>query len=173
MVGVQEFNELLRKIKYDEQAREVFCFEYYNLLKKHVSSKFGDFIDSEDVVQDVIEKLIQTDWTEYDYIHSPVSWLYSIVDNRAKDLFKKFNRILEFKEESFAEFNPDSIEMRSDVLDAINKLSSDMQYVLYHQFWMREHLKTIAENMGKTYGAVRALSSRARKKLKKILKKRM
>ena len=105
MITGHEFNVLLRKIKYDEDARQKFCFEYYNLLKMHVRSKYGKFQDWEDIVQDVVNKILSTDWTNYPHIDNPTQWLYTIADNHAKDLFKKTNRICEFDENLYPNFN--------------------------------------------------------------------
>ena len=169
MNEVQEFNKLLRKIKYDAQARELFCFRYYSLLKIHVFYKYGDYSDWEDVVHDVIKKLIDTDWTDYPFIESPTYWLFTVADNHAKDEFKKSNRICEFSENRYSGFNIEFVEMRNDVRDAMKHLKRDMQYILYAHYWLGKELYTIADDMGKSYASVRVNASRARNLLKKYL----
>lgn len=169
MTEVQEFNRLLRKIKYDQEAREVFCFKYYSRLKLHVFIKYGDYADWEDVVHDVIKKLIDTDWTDYPHIDNPVNWLFKIADNHAKDLFKITNRICEFNETLYFDFNINQVEMACDVRDAIKNLKRDEQYILYAHYWLGKELYTIADEMGITYANVRVKISRARKFLKKFL----
>lgn len=169
MSDVQEFNRLLRKIKYDEEAREKFFFLYFNKLRLHISQKYGNFSDWEDIVQDVTLKIIETDWTDYPYINNPMSWLYRIADNHAKDMFKKFNRICEFEEERFADFNIERVEMKSDVRDAMRHLKREMQYILYAQNWLGKNLYTIAKELGKTYVGVRVTAWRARNLLEKYL----
>ena len=169
MNEVKKFNYMLKKIKYDAKAREAFCHEYYNLLKTHVLLKYGDFPDREDIVHDVINKLIETDWTNYPYIERPTAWLYTIADNQAKDAFKKANRICEFKENTYSEFNIDYVEMRSDVRDAMKHLKREAQYILYAHYWLGKELYTIAKEMGKSYISVRVAMSRARSDLKKFL----
>ena len=169
MTEIQDFNKLLRKIKYDDQAREEFFFRYYNRLRLHIFYKYGDFPDWEDIVHDVINKLIETDWTDYPYVESPVYWLYTIADNHAKDIFKKSNRICEFKEESFSDFNVEKIEMRNDIRNAMKHLKHEMQYILYAQFWLGKELYTIAKEIGKSYANTRVTAWRARNLLKKYL----
>ena len=169
MTEVREFNILLRKIKYDMEARQQFCCKYYNLLKTHVYSKYGKFNDWEDIVQDVINKLISTDWTNYPHVDSPVSWLYTIADNHAKDLFKRTNRICEFNENLYPDFNIEYIDIRSDIRDAMKHLKSDEQYILYNHYWLGKELYVIAGETGDSYTNVRAKISKARKLLKKFL----
>ena len=169
MSEVREFNVLLRKIKYDKSARQTFFSKYYNRLHTHVRLKFGEYPDWQDIAHDVVTKLIENDWTGYPYIKRPVSWMYKIADNHAKDLFKKSNRILEFKEYSYSDFSIEYIEMRNDVRNAMNHLDRDSQYILYAHTWLDKELYTIAKEMGKSYGSVRAKAKRARDKLKKYL----
>lgn len=169
MTGVQEFNETLRKIKYDADSREKFCFKYYNLLKIHVSLKYGDFPDWEDVVHDVIKKLIEVDWTNYPYIEKPVAWLYTIADNIAKDRFKKSNRICGFNDNTYSTFSIETVDMRNDVREAMKHLNRKEQYILYGYYWLGKELFVIAEEVNMKYSAVRATVSRARKALKKFL----
>lgn len=169
MNEAQKFNRLLKKIKYDNEAREEFFFIYYNRLRLHISRKYGSFPDWEDIVHDVINKLIETDWTDYPYVESPISWLYTVADNHAKDLFKKSNRISEFNEDKFSDFNIENIEMREDLRNAMRQLKVEMQYILYSQFWLGKKLYIIAKEMGKSYVSVRVKASRAKKLLKKYL----
>lgn len=169
MNEVQKFNDLLRKIKYDQGARQKFFCDYYNRLLLHVSYKFGDYPDWQDIAHDVVNKLIETDWTNYPYIESPMYWLYTIADNHAKDLFKKTNRICELNEYNYSDFNIDYIDMRNDVRNAMKNLTYDEQYVLYAFHWLGKELYTIAKEMKKSYGSVRTQIKRARDKLKKYL----
>ena len=169
MTEVQEFNSLLRKIKYNQYDRETFCFKYYNRLKVHVYLKYGDYNDWEDIVHDVINKLIDNDWTNYPYVDNPVNWLFTIADNHAKDLFKRTNRICEFDEALYSSFNINQIEMCSDVREAMKKLKRVDQYILYAHYWLGKELYTIAKEINRTYVSVRVKISRARKLLKKIL----
>lgn len=169
MTEVQEFNDRLRKIKYNSEEREKFWFKYYNLLKTHVLLKYGKFSDWEDIVHDVVNKIISTDWTSYPEIESPTSWLYTVADNHAKDVFKKSNRICEFDEKTYSNFTIESVDMSNDVRNAIMHLTRDNQYIIYAYYWLGKELYTIAKEMNKSYGSVRVAVKRARKLLEKYL----
>ena len=169
MTEAQEFNVSLRKIKYDREEREKFWFKYYNLLKTHVFLKYGKFSDWEDIVHDVVNKIISTDWTNYPEIESPTSWLYTVADNHAKDIFKKSNRICEFDEKTYSSFTIEAVDMRNDVRNAIMHLKRDNQYIIYAHFWLGKELYTIAKEMRKSYVSVRVAALRARNLLKKFL----
>ena len=169
MTDVQEFNELLKKINIDADAKERFWLKYYSLLKVHVKLKYGDFPDWEDIVHDVVNKIMSTDWTSYPYIDRPVSWLYRIADNHAKDVFKKSNRVCEFNEETYSEFSIEYIDMRNDIRNAMRHLRRDTQYILYAYYWLGKELYTIAKEIGKSYVSVRVTVLRARQLLKKYL----
>lgn len=169
MTDVQEFNELLKKINKDAEAREIFWLKYYSLLKMHVKLKYGDFPDWEDIVHDVVNKIISTDWTSYPYVKSPAAWLYTIADNHAKDVFKKANRVCSLNEDTYADFSIECIEMQSNVREAIKHLKRETQYILYAYYWLGKELYTIAEEIGKPYVSVRVTATRARQILKKYL----
>lgn len=171
MTKVKEFNELLRKIKYDAEAKETFCFKYYGLLKNHVRLKYRNYCDWEDIVHDVINKIISTDWTDYPYIDNPVSWLYTVADNHAYDLFKKSNRIYELNENLYAysDFNIEYVDIRNDVREAIKHLKPQTQYIIYAHYWLGKELYAIADEVGKSYTSVRVIIFRARILLKKYL----
>lgn len=169
MTEVQEFNELLKKVNIDADARERFWLKYYSLLKVHVKLKYSDFSDWEDIVHDVVNKIISTDWTGYPYVESPTHWLYTIADNHAKDLFKKANRICEFEESTYLNFNIEDVDMRNDVRDAIRHLKRETQYILFAHYWLGKELYTIAQEIGKSYVSVRVTVLRARRLLKKYL----
>ena len=169
MTETQEFNISLRKIKYDSDEREKFWFKYYNLLKTHVLLKYGKFSDWEDIVHDVVNKIMETDWTSYPYIESPTSWLYTVADNHAKDIFKKSNRICEFDEKTYSNFTIEAVDMRNDVRNAIKHLNRDKQYIIYAYFWLGKELYTIAKEMHKSYVSVRVAALRSRNLLKKFL----
>ena len=168
MTEDQEFNESLRKIKYDRDEREKFWFKYYNKLKLHVLLKYGTFSDWEDIVHDVVSKLISNDWTDYPYIENPTAWLYKVADNHAKDIFKKTNRICEFDEQTYSNFSIEAVELRNDIRNAIKQLKRDKQYIIYAHYWLGKELYTIAEEMNKSYGSVRAEAKRAKDILEKI-----
>lgn len=169
MTEVQEFNELLRKLNNDADASDRFWFKYYNMLKTHVKMKFGNYPDWEDIVQDIVNKIMSTDWTGYPYVDKPANWLYTIADNHAKDVLKKTNRVCEFKDTFYADFNIDYIDMRNDVRDAMKRLDLQTQYILYSHYWLGKELYVIADEMGISYGNVRVKISRARKQLKKFV----
>lgn len=169
MTEVQEFNDLLRKIKYDNDARQKFFCKYYSRLHIHGSLKYGNFSDWQDIVHDVVTKLIATDWSNYEYIECPTAWLFTVADNHAKDLFKQANRILEFNEYHYSDFNIEDVELSNDVKNAMKNLTRDEQYVLYAFYWLGKEQYIIAEEIGKTYGSVRTQIKRARDKLKNFL----
>ena len=172
MIKVREFNVLLRKIKYDNDAKQKFCCEYYSLLRMHVLSKYGDYPDWEDIVHDVINKLIDTDWTGYPYINNPPCWLFTIADNHAKDLFKRTNRICEFNETiyyDYSNFDINQVEIRSDIRSAMQHLKPDDQYILYSYHWLGKELYNIAKEMNISYTSARVKIYRARKALEKFL----
>lgn len=169
MTEVQEFNDLLKKINIDADAKEKFWLKYYSMLKMHVKLKYGDFSDWEDIVHDVVNKIISTDWTCYPYIDRPIAWLYTIADNHAKDVFKKANRICNFDEDAYSAFSIEYVDMRNDVRNALKHLDGETQYIIYSYYWLGKELYAIADEMGISYTNIRVKISRARKLLEKYL----
>ena len=171
MITAKEFNSLLKKIKYDDGARTKFLNYYYVKLKFHLKTYIGSYSDWEDVLHDVIEKLISTDWGGYPYIEHPISWLFRMSDNCARDMIRREKFTCELPEFMPDKFNIDESLVHGELRAAMKKcLPPEEQYIFYLYLWGGYSLKEIAEILGVSYAGIRTKVSRAYKILKENIK---
>ena len=169
----KEFNELMGKIKYNKAHIERIYEEYAPAIKMHLSRRFGNAVDTEDVVHEVFIMIMQTDWSGLEYVQTPHAWLYTIADRKALD-FIKLKRVdypLEKYERSLFCFNLDDIMIAGDVKSALGYLENREAEIIYFNKYEGYTFKEIAEFTGLKPENVRVIASRAYKKLKKICNK--
>ena len=166
MISARTFNILLRKLNSDPRARELFFNEYYSIIKAHAYWQFGKYNDWEDIAHDVVSKILETDWSSYSYVQFPASWLCAVVDNHAKDTFKRSNRIVSVAEFFIEDFNIDDTIMSLRVRNELKKFSKDIQYIIYAHFWEGYTYQEISRKLGISAVNVRVKAFRALKILK-------
>lgn len=169
MIDAKIFNELLKKIYYDPEARELFFKNYYELIKSRVKWKLGNRSEWEDVAHDVVRKLLETDWTDYPYVNFPVGWLNAIADNSAKDLFRQTNKIVQIIEDSAEEFNLNTALVEMELKEKLGKFPKDVQYIIHAHFIEGYTYLEISKILGISHENVRVKASRTLKKLKTSL----
>ena len=166
MKTAKTFNELLRKLNCDPVARERFFDEYYDNIRAHAYCKYGEYSDWEDIVQDVVRKLLETDWTSYSFVKYPATWLNTIADNRAKDLFRRSNRVLISDSEFLDGFDINNTLMEIDIREELKQIPKNTQYIIYAQYKEVYSYLEISEQLGESYSNVRVKAHRALKNLK-------
>ena len=78
------FNRQLKRLASDKRALEALYAEYALPMKAHLLRRFGSLVSAEDVTQDVFVKLLSL--RDPPRVEYPASWLYTLADNRAKDI---------------------------------------------------------------------------------------
>lgn len=166
-MDAHKFNRQLKKMTTDRRALESIYEEYYLPMKAHVQRRFGSLVNAEDIAQDVFLKLLSCG--DQPYIEYPASWLYTMADNRAKDVLRATHRETQLPEVLAASFDPDKTIVNAEMRRALCVLEEDARYILYLHYWEGYSLKEIAQETGMSYTNVRAKVSRAYQKLIKIL----
>lgn len=169
----KEFNELLGKIKYDLSYVTRIYEEYSTGIKMHVSRRFGNAVDEEDITQELFFKLMQLDWSEQEFVERPHAWLYTIADRLALDSLKAKHDDcpLEKFENSLYYFNLDELVLAKEVKNALSYLDSREAEIIYFNKYEGYTFKEIAEFTGLNPSNVRIIAWRGYKKLKKICNK--
>lgn len=168
MIDAKIFNELLKKIYSDPEARELFFKNYYELIKSRAKWKLGNRPEWEDVAHDVVRKLLEKDWTDYPYISYPLVWLNTIVDNRVKDIYRQTNILLDI-DESIAVANTMDSVAQSALEERLEKFPCDVRFIICKHFFEGYTYLEISKILGMSHENVRVKASRALKKLKASL----
>lgn len=130
-------------------------------------------MDAEDLTSEVFLRTLNS---REESPNSPLSWLYSIAENLIIDYYRRRAvRQQAFQEQSDDE-TPDApapssdLTQAIDLADALKTLSGEHYQVVLMRFIEGYSLREVADTLGKTEGAVKALQFRALSKLRGILK---
>jgi RNA polymerase sigma factor (sigma-70 family) len=136
--------------------------------KRYVS----DFHEAEDIVQDSFADLfVYKD--RYNSKYSFKTYLFSIIRNKAINVYKKRRNIDPEQYEGYAKSNPENDYLLSEMKDMVNTklkvLHTDYQQALYLYEYENMSYKDIAVIMNKNLSKVKILIYRARKRLRTAL----
>ncbi|MDE6285347.1 MAG: sigma-70 family RNA polymerase sigma factor [Bacilli bacterium] len=164
----RKFNRLLKSIAKDENAFDELYQFYGRRIVFHLSGIYGREL-AEDVSHDFFLKLI-TENKNYGYIEKPTSWVYTCCENLAKTKIRLDSKYALLNEEvacKYVEFeNLENLEVKT-VLDNFDDVTRRIVELFY---WDGYNLEEISEILHIKYATVRKKHSRAKAKLKKILK---
>ena len=159
--------------------------EAFNIIVKRYMKLLVSFIMGYVKNQDIAEDLAQDTFLymlinkkEYDFKYTLKTYLYTIAKCRAINYLKKNKRLIHFEEQyihnlDIIDLNENLIkeENKNKIHKAIKKLKYDYQVVIYLKDFQNFQYKEICKILNKTLPQTKMLIHRARKSLKKVLKK--
>ena len=125
--------------------------------------------DAEDVVQDAFIKY-HTSVKEYESAEHIKSWLIRVTVNRAKDIASSYSKRNSVPLEEYAASIPFESNEESDLFYAVMKLDKKYRTAIHLFYYEDYSIEEIADILGKSPGTVKSRLSRARQKLKEMLK---
>ena len=162
----------------DKEAFGLLYREYFTPIYRFVLIKTRHKETAEDITQAVFLKSLGA-IDEYKDTGAPfIAWLYMIARNLCLDYFKKKSTII-VEEETWLELGDERFgasalaekrERTQEIARALEKLSNDQCEVVILRFIEERSYAEIAEILGKSEEALRALNSRAMKIMKVELK---
>jgi len=176
---VQDEEGLVQRAKqHDQEAFARLYDEYFDKIYRYVALKIGDKTEAEDMTQQVFLKALQS-ISSFKWKGVPFSaWLYRIAHNQVVDyLRKKKRRPATLMDESLvssdSENNPQlMVERNIDterLLSATQRLTDAQREVISLRFTSELSTAQVAEIMGKSQGAIKALQHSAIVALRKEL----
>ncbi len=161
----------------DEEALGELYRRHANAIFRYVYYRVGDQAVAEDIVGDVFVRALEG-LTSYQDTGRPFeAWLYRIAHARVVDHYRRRDRRhVEPLDEGLAadeETDPHRLAaLRDDSRQAwaaVNRLTEDQQHVISLRFIAGYSTAEVAELLGKTEGAVKALQHRALASLRRLL----
>ncbi|MFC2015132.1 ECF subfamily RNA polymerase sigma factor, BldN family [Chloroflexota bacterium] len=170
---MQNEESLVQRAKeHDQQAFTELYEAYFDKIYRYIVLKIGDKKEAEDITQQVFLKALQS-ISSFKWKGSPFSaWLYRIAHNQIVDYFRKKSKrpamplddslnISDTKKES----NPYSMAEQSfdieQVVSATQKLTEAQHEVISLRFTSELSTAEVANIMGKSQGAIKALQHSA------------
>lgn len=156
----------MRKQQPDTEAQRLVQ-TYADLILRLGYTYLKSTHDAEDVCQNVLIKLLQTD-RAFESAEHERAWIVRATANACKDVLRSARRrtsvALDAVAEAAAPEVPDSA-----VLEAVMELSQPFREALYLHYYEGYTAREIADMTGGTEDAVAARLSRGRKKLRALL----
>jgi RNA polymerase sigma-70 factor (ECF subfamily) len=161
---VQDEENLVRRAQQnDQEAFAQLYEEYFDRIYRYITLKIGDAVEAEDLTQQVFLNSLRS-ISSFRWKGRPFSaWLYRIAHNQVVDHLRKKRRSDLPLEETLAGGGDDpqrDAERRLDierVLAAAQRLTEAQREVISLRFTSELSIAQVAEIMGKSQGAVKAL----------------
>lgn len=158
-------------IQIDSEETYVEVVEAYSdLLFRIAYQNMLNTADSEDVVQDVLCKLLRHRGGFEDREHLK-AWLIRVTVNQCKDYHRFLSRRREVPMESIEEYDATAEENDSEVFALVEELPKEDRNVIYLYYFEGYSIREIAEILKKNQNTVNSKLRRARQKLEKILRR--
>ncbi|UCE98010.1 MAG: sigma-70 family RNA polymerase sigma factor [Dehalococcoidia bacterium] len=174
---MQDEQELVKRAQqHNEEAFSELYELYFDKIYRYISLKIGNRIEAEDMTQQVFIKALHS-ISSFRWRGFPFSaWLFRIAHNLVVDHFRKKTRqpvsalddtviVADDSPEKLAELKLDIEKLAM----AVKKLTPAQQEVIALRFSSEFPIAQVAEIMGKSEGAVKALQHSAVVSLRKIL----
>ena len=173
---MQDEESLVRRAqKHDQEAFAQLYEEYFDKIYRYITLKIGDAVEAEDLTQQVFLNTLRS-ISSFKWRGKPFSaWLYRIAHNQVVDHLRKKKKTAVPLEENLASAgdNPaQAAERKLDierVLAAARHLTDAQREVVSLRFTSELSIAQVAEVMGKSQGAVKALQHSGIVALRKAL----
>ena len=161
----------------DEEALSELYHRHANAVFRYVYYRVGNREVAEDLVSDVFVRALEG-LPSYKQTGTPFeAWLYRIAQARVIDHYRRqsVRRVVALDEQlpDVEETSPDRVAAKSDELrrawEALTCLTDEQQMVISLRFIAGHSTAEVAELLGKTEGAVKALQSRALASMRRLL----
>jgi RNA polymerase sigma-70 factor (ECF subfamily) len=173
---VQDEESLVRRAqKHDQEAFAQIYEEYFDKIYRYITLKIGDTAEAEDLTQQVFLNTLRS-ISSFRWKGKPFSaWLYRIAHNQVVDFLRKKKKAIVPLEETLVGGGDDPqrvAERKLDigrVLSAARHLTDAQREVISLRFTSELSIAQVAEVMGKSQGAVKALQHSGIVALRKAL----
>jgi RNA polymerase sigma-70 factor (ECF subfamily) len=139
----------------------------FHRVYAYVSRTVYNREEAEDITSDVFHHALAK-VKQFESRGTPfVAWLFRIASNAIADRWKRVNR--EGKAvapDELADTDAHNIEQRAALFQLVDSLPADQRRVVVMRFVEQKNIREIAEEIGRTEGAVKQLQFRALEKLR-------
>ena len=174
---MQDEESLVRRAQQKDQRAFTELYEaYFDKIYRYVTIKIGDRTEAEDMTQQVFLKALES-ISSFKWKGVPFSaWLYRIAHNQVIDYYRRQKKRPDtLKDDAVvvSDSNPQQVAERSldieQVMSATRKLTDSQREVISLRFSGGLSTSEVANIMGKSQGAIKALQHSAIVALRKAL----
>ncbi len=136
---------------YEENFERVYAFVVRRVRDRH---------DAQDVTSEVFQQAL-ANLPRFEWRGVPFSaWLYRIAANAVVDHLKKSSREVAMPADVLATAEIDRIEERATLFRSVHRLPADQRRVIVMRFAEGKSIREVAEEIGRSEGAVKQLQWR-------------
>lgn len=154
------------------RIQEEMIYEYSQIIYRIAYNYFGNREDAEDIMQEVIIKLLTAN-REFDSEEHIKNWIIRCSVNECHSLFRTaFRKRRASFDEDYAvleDWDEDIGEMEC-VRQALQNTSPKYRVILYLYYYEEYSVKEIAEMLNRNESTIQTWLARGRKQMKEILK---
>jgi RNA polymerase sigma-70 factor, ECF subfamily len=168
--GAQE--RLLVEAAQRDSSRFADLYEInFELVYAYIARRVGDRTTAEDLTSEVFKKALEN-LPRFTWRGAPfASWLLRIAANMVADRSKHTARTVDITDledtAESAQFNLEEVEQRARLFRLVDQLPADQGRVVRMRFAEEKSIREIAQELGRTAGAVKQLQFRALENLRK------
>jgi len=164
----------------DTRALESIYDEYSEKIYRYIYHRVGDPDVAEDLTALTFTKMLEAIHSGKGWRTSFSGWLYRIAHNIIVDYYRQKGRAqhvsleagLPLRAENADPFQAAARSLQQEALrEAINQLTPEQAHVIVMRFLEGYSIAEVAEAMGKSEGAVKALQFRAVERLRRLMAK--
>ena len=167
--GAQE--RLLVEAAQRDPARFADLYEInFELVYAYIARRVGDRTTAEDITSEVFKKALEN-LPRFIWRGAPfAAWLLRIAANMVADRFKRVARTIDVADmedaTESAQSSLEEVEQRAQLFRLVDKLPVDQGRVIRLRFAEEKSIREIAQELGRTEGAVKQLQFRALENLR-------
>ena len=136
---------------YEENFERVYAFIVRRVRDRHDAQDL-----TSEVFQQALANLGKFEWRGVPF----AAWLYRIAANAVADHLKKRSRELPMSVEEMASDKIEDIEQRASLFRSVDRLPRDQKRVIVMRFAEGKSIREIADEIGRSEGAVKQLQWR-------------
>ena len=166
---VQEADEqmLVEEAKRDPRRFADLYERHFYKVYAYVSKRVGSREEAEDVTSEVFHNAL-ANLSKFEWRGVPFSaWLVRIAANAIADRWQRFTKEKsEPVTEEPADPKMEDVEQRAALFQLVDSLPADQRKVIYRRFVEQRSIREVAQELGRSEGAVKQLQLRALGKLR-------
>ena len=142
--------------------------EHFERVYAYVLRRISNRTEAQDVTADVFQQAL-ANLKRFQWRGAPfAAWLYRIAANAVADHFQRMSRQSSDPppDSSFEEENYEDVERRAALFRSVDKLPPDQRRVIVMRFGEEKSIREIAQEIGRSEGAVKQLQWRGLQSLR-------
>jgi len=143
--------------------------QHFHRVYAYIAKRVSDRAEAQDLTAHVFHQAL-ANLGKFKWRGAPfITWLYRIASNALSDQRKRRMREMRSESEAYeatVEIDVEAVERRAVLFEAVQTLPADQKHVITMRFGQEMSIRDIADQLGRTEGAVKQLQFRGLENLR-------